>query len=272
MDMTIPVNLHKKLDNLKKLLREYGKLAVAFSGGVDSTFLLKVAVEELGNNVIAIYVDSPLQPQREKEAVRQLIRSVGAEIDILSLNELSHSAFKNNPPDRCYHCKGLIFDNIIEITHLKGISIIADGSNYDDTKDYRPGMKALQQRKIKSPLQEVELSKDEIRTLSKEYGLPTWDKDALACLATRIPFGEAVTADKLLKVDKAEEYLTKSGFRNVRARYLGDTVLIEVREDQVIRFKNQDLFIRMEKKMRDIGFIHIEIAPEGYKQGRMNPE
>jgi pyridinium-3,5-biscarboxylic acid mononucleotide sulfurtransferase len=270
--MAISGDLLKKLDKLKKLLRGYKKLAVAFSGGVDSTFLLKVATEVLGNNVIAIYVDSPLQPQREKEAVKQLIRSLGAEMDILAVDELSHSAFQNNPPDRCYYCKGLIFGNIIEVAHLKGISIIVDGSNYDDTHDYRPGMKALKEHKIKSPLLEAGLSKEEIRILSKEFGLPTWDKDALACLATRIPFGEAITKDKLMMVDKAEEYLTKSGFRNVRARYLGDTVLIEVREDQVLRLRNNKFYKKLEQRMNNIGFSKIEIATEGYKQGRMNPK
>lgn len=270
--MAIAVQLQKKLDNLKDLLKGFGKLAVAFSGGVDSTFLLKVAVDVLGDDVIAIYVESPLQPKREKEAVQKLIRKIGAEMDILSVNELTHKVFQNNPPDRCYHCKNLIFSNIIEVAHLKGFSVIADGSNKDDTKDYRPGMKALKERGIKSPLQETGFTKEEIRILSKEYGLPTWEKDALACLATRIPFGEAITSEKLLKVDKAEEYLTDLGFRNVRARYFGEKVLIEVRNDQVVRFDDKDLLNQLETRMKDIGFKKIEIAPEGYKQGRMNPK
>ncbi len=270
--MAITGDLQKKLDKLKTLLHGYGKLAVAFSGGVDSTLLLKVAIEELGNQAIAIYVDSPLQPHREREAVKQLIRSLGAELDVFPVDELNHIAFKDNPPDRCYFCKGVIFDNIIEVAHLKGINTIADGSNHDDTKDYRPGMKALKERAIRSPLQEAGLTKDEIRTLSKEYGLPTWDKDALACLATRIPFGEAVTPDKLRKVDKAEEYLSELGFRNVRARYFGDTVLIEVREAQVSRFQDKELFGELQKRMEEIGFSKIDIAPEGYRQGRMNPK
>ena len=270
--MTIKGNLKKKLDRLKAILKAYEKLAVAFSGGVDSTFLLKIAVDELGENAIAIYVESPLQPRREKEAIKEIIRNIGAELDVLSVNELNHEAFRNNPPERCYYCKGLIFGNLLEVAHLKGISNVVDGSNYDDSKDYRPGMKALKERGIKSPLQEAGLTKDEIRTLSRDYNLPTWDKDALACLATRIPFGETITTDKLIKVDEAEEYLIDQGFRNVRARYFGETILIEVRHDQVSRFKNSEFFNQIKEKMGKIGFNTIEIAPEGYKQGRLNPK
>lgn len=269
--MAISKSLDGKLKKLKKILKGYKKLAIAFSGGVDSTLLLKIAYEVLGENAIAIYVDSPLQPEREKKAVQELIRNLGAEMDVFSVNELNHSAFQENPPDRCFYCKGLIFDNIIEIAHLKGISDIADGSNYDDTKDYRPGTRALEERNIHSPLQEVELTKEEIRILSKEFDLPTWNKDALACLATRIPFGEPVTEEKLKKVDSAEAYLNQLGFRNVRARYFGEKVLIEVRKDQVDHLKDREVFKELEKKMENIGFSQIEIAPDGYKQGRMNP-
>lgn len=269
--MAVSKSLERKHNKLKKILKGYKKLAIAFSGGVDSTLLLKIACEVLGEHVIAIYVDSPLQPEREKKAVQELIRSLGAEMDVFSVNELNHSAFQENPPDRCYYCKGLIFDNIIEVAHLKGISDIADGSNYDDNKDYRPGNKALKERNIHSPLQEAELTKEEIRILSKAYGLPTWNKDALACLATRIPFGESVTEDKLKKVDSAEAYLNKLGFRNVRARYFGKKVFIEVSKDQVDRLRDRELFKELEKKMENIGFSQIEIAPDGYKQGRMNP-
>ncbi len=174
---------------------------------------------------------------------------------------------KRNEVYRCAEC-----GNIVEVAHLKGIDIIADGSNHDDTKDYRPGMKALRERAIQSPLQEVGLTKDEIRTLSKEYALPTWDKDALACLATRIPFGEAVTPDKLQKVDKAEEYLSDLGFRNIRARYFGDRVLIEVRVDQVPRLYDKEIFKELQIRMEEIGFSKVDIAQEGYRQGRMNPK
>jgi uncharacterized protein len=268
--MEVSNELEMKLEKLKYILKGYGKLAIAFSGGVDSTFLLKVATEVLHENVMAIYIDSPLQPDREKKEVHQLVRRLGAELHILSVDELEHSAFQNNPPDRCYYCKGLIFDSVLEVAHLKGIFIVADGSNLDDTKDYRPGVKALRERGIKSPLQEVDLTKEEIRTLSKAYNLPTWDKDALACLATRIPFGTAITRDKLLQVDKAEEFLLCKGFRNVRARYFGDTVRIEVRKDQVKLFENQLLKNEIAEQMQKIGFYRMEIAEEGYQRGPMN--
>jgi uncharacterized protein len=270
--MTSKSVLNRKLKKLKGILGEFDKLAIAFSGGVDSTFLLKVAYEVLGNKVMAIFIDSPLQPQREKAAVHKLIHDIGCEMLIMEADELHHPAFRNNPPDRCYYCKGLIFDNLMEVAHLRGIYSIADGSNRDDTRDFRPGAKALRERNIRSPLQEAGLTKDDIRILSREYSLPTWDKDALACLATRIPFGEAVTKEKLIQVDQIEGYLIEQGFRNVRARHQGKGVLIEVRKDQVSRLQSPEIIDGLEQKVKSAGFSRLKIAPEGYVQGRMNPQ
>jgi uncharacterized protein len=160
----------------------------------------------------------------------------------------------------------------MEVAHLRGIYSIADGSNRDDTRDFRPGAKALRERNIRSPLQEAGLTKDDIRILSREYSLPTWDKDALACLATRIPFGEAVTKEKLIQVDQIEGYLIEQGFRNVRARHQGKGVLIEVRKDQVSRLQSPEIIDGLEQKVKSAGFSRLKIAPEGYVQGRMNPQ
>jgi pyridinium-3,5-biscarboxylic acid mononucleotide sulfurtransferase len=258
-----------KLDNLKKMLSDLGRVAVAFSGGVDSTLLLKVAKEVLGDNAIGIYSDSPLQAARERKEVFSLAGLIGVELIVFKVDKLNHEAFRDNPVNRCYLCKGLIFDEILSFAHSRGFNILVDGSNFDDLKDYRPGAKALKERAVKSPLQEAELTKQEIRIISKYYGLPTWDKDALACLATRIPTGEVVNEKKLGMIDRAEEILVNKGFRNVRARHLGDTVKLEVKADQVSRLSSKSIFKEIVARMKEVGFAHVTINPEGYIQGSM---
>jgi uncharacterized protein len=266
----LPKELRVKLELLKNLLLKQERLAVAFSGGVDSTLLLKVAFDVLGVNMIGVYSDSPLQAARERKDAIILAKEIGAELIVFKVNKLDHEAFRNNPANRCYLCKGLIFDEILKISRSKGFNTVADGSNHDDLSDYRPGVQALKERDIKSPLQEACLTKQEIRSISKYYGLPTWDKDALACLATRIPTGEIVNEQKLGMIDRAEEILVNKGFRNVRARHLGDTVRLEVRTDQVLRLSSNPLFEEIVSEIKNIGFLQVVINPNGYKQGSMN--
>lgn len=262
--------LQGKLEKLIENLNQYTSITIAFSGGVDSTLLLKVAREVLGDKVLAIYVDSPLQPARERAAINQLAESIGSDLHILTMDDLDHEAFRNNPPDRCYYCKAYIFDQIIEISHLRGIMHIADGSNADDSLDYRPGAKALAERSVVSPLKKAGLTKQEVRDLSYYYGLPTWEKDALACLATRIPYGEPITIDKLSKVDKLEELLHNKGYRNVRVRYHFIRVSVEVRSDQVDHFRNSADLKLFSEEASKLGFRKVDIQESGYKQGRMN--
>jgi pyridinium-3,5-biscarboxylic acid mononucleotide sulfurtransferase len=266
----IPVDLQVKLDQLKNNLLKMKRLAVAFSGGVDSTLLLKVAHDVLGANAVGIYSDSPLQASRERNEVFMLAETIGVELIVFKVNKLDHKAFRNNPENRCYLCKGLIFDEILTIAHSRGILTIIDGSNHDDLSDYRPGAKALKERNVTSPLQEVGLTKSEIRTISKYYNLPTWDKDALACLATRIPKGEVINELKLGMIDRAEEFLVNLGFRDVRARHLGDTVRLEVRVNQVSRLSSKQIYEVVVSKMKELGFSFINIEPNGYVQGSMN--
>jgi pyridinium-3,5-biscarboxylic acid mononucleotide sulfurtransferase len=259
-----------KLDKLQDLLRTWNRFAIAFSGGVDSSLLLKVAHDLLGKNVLAIYCDSPLQASSEKIDAAILLNALGVKCLKISFNKLDHEAFRINPQNRCYYCKALIFDEIIKAAKSENIEIIADGSNFDDLSDYRPGAKALFERNIKSPLQDVKLTKEEIRALSSFFGLPNWDKDAMACLATRIPFGEEINSKKLSAIDQAEAILIKIGFRNVRTRHFGDLVKIEVRADQVNLLRSDSVFKKVVNQIKLLGFKYIEVASDGYQQGRMN--
>ncbi len=263
-------DLSAKLIRLKESLVAMDKIAVAYSGGVDSTFLLKIAYDLLRNKAIGIYVDSPLQPQREKQEAIEVAQLIQAEIYIINLNPLSKPDFKRNPDNRCYFCKGYIFDEILKTATAKGYQNVVDGSNHDDTGDYRPGKKALMERKIGSPLQEVGLTKEEIRFLSKEYDLPTWNKDAYACLASRIPYDVEITSERLNQIDKAEQLLRSKGYRDVRARYYGDEVRIEVRQDQVKKLQQEVKHKDMLKAIIRTGFTRVYIEPLGYQQGNLN--
>jgi uncharacterized protein len=259
-----------KIEQLKELLKGLEKPAIAYSGGVDSTFLLKIASIVLGDITAGIYIDSPLQPSGEKEEALQLAGDIGAKVFVVGANPLSIKEFRENYKDRCYFCKRYLFDIILKTAREKGYTTVVDGSNHDDKNDYRPGSKALQEYGIRSPLQEVGLTKEEIRKLSKLYSLPTWDKDAYACLASRIPFYQEITPTRIKQVDKTEKFLTKLGYRNVRARHFGEEVHIEVRRDQVKKLQKAIKKKDIMNAILNIGFTKVFIDPEGYRQGKLN--
>lgn len=263
-------NLKSKYNAVENILKEMGSVAVAFSGGVDSTLLLKIAKNVLSEKALAIYAESPLQPEREKHEVMNFADKLGVKLIGFQIDELQHDAFKSNPPNRCYYCKSLIFTKIEELAKKNNIEFVVDGSNHDDNSDFRPGARALKEIGVRSPLQEAGLTKEEIRELSRYLDLPTWDKDALACLATRIPYGEAVTEEKLRMIDRAEEVLINKGFRNVRARFYGDTVSVEVRNDQIKLFSDKSLYNQILTEIKSIGFSKMNIDPKGYRQGSLN--
>ncbi len=264
------MNKGEKLAYLKTLLKEMGEVTVAYSGGVDSTFLLKVATDVLKHKAKGVLAVSPTFPSREYERAIQVAESFGASISIIDTHELEDDNFVKNPVNRCYYCKSELFDSIAKMAEEHRFRNFVDGSNHDDLGDHRPGMKALKERNVRSPLQEAGLTKQEIRDLSREFGLPTWDKDALACLSSRFPYGESISREKLRMVDQAENFLADLGFRNIRARHHGETVNIEVDPGQLTQLLDSRTRRKVQEYMISIGYKNIHIDPEGYRRGKLN--
>jgi uncharacterized protein len=261
---------YAKLEFLISEVKKLGKVAVAFSGGVDSTFLLKVSHDAIGDNVIAITVHSSLHPHREYMEAVGFVNSLGIEQKIIEFNDSDLKLFSDNPSDRCYLCKKEIFKRILDEARNNGIIHVADGSNFDDLSDYRPGAKALKELNIISPLKDSGFTKEEIRFFSREMGLPTWDKPAFACLASRIPYGSKITVEKLNMIEKAEQYLFDLGFRQVRVRCHDETARIEVAPQDRIRFIDPVLMDNIYEAFKEIGFLYTSLDLKGYRQGSMN--
>jgi uncharacterized protein len=245
-------------------------LLIAFSGGVDSTFLLAVAHEVLGNRVVAATATSATYPSQEKEEAIQFAKERGIKHVVFESDEVSLPDFSSNSPNRCYYCKKLLSRELQRIAKDRAIKHIALAANLDDLGDYRPGMKAAEEMGLIEPLIEAQLTKEEIRYLSKEMGLPTWDKPVMACLASRIPYGEPVTEDKLNMVEEAEAFLTEIGFRQCRVRHHGPVARIEVGKSEIPKILERDLRERVVKKFKEIGFLHISLDLEGYVTGSLN--
>lgn len=263
----------KHQDFLKRLqsnLKKLGSLAVAYSGGVDSTFLLSVAHDVLKDKVMAITARSATFPEREFMEAFDFIRSAGIKHVVVKSDELKIKGFADNRPDRCYQCKVELFSKFKAVAARYRIQNIAEGSNIDDLGDYRPGTKAIKELGIISPLQDAGFDKDTIRKLSKKMGLPTWDKPSFACLASRFPYGEKITRNKLAMVDKAEQYLLNVGFKQVRVRHHGNMARIEVAESERRKFFDLKLMNDVNKKFREIGFAYCALDLQGYRTGSMN--
>ena len=262
--------LNGKLDRLKDYIRGLGSLAVGFSGGVDSTLLLFVAHEVLGDRAIAATSRAVFVPEREAGEAEDFCRKHGIKQFICRVNPLEIESCKYNHPDRCYHCKRMIFSEIIRIAKENGIEYVAEGSNMDDLGDYRPGLKAVEELKVTSPLRMAGLSKAEIRLLSKELGLPTWSKPAYACLASRFVYGEEITKEKLQMIDLAEQFLIENGFLQERVRLHGNLARIEVPEEDIPRLSSEAMRKAVYERFREIGFTYVSMDLQGYKVGSMN--
>jgi pyridinium-3,5-biscarboxylic acid mononucleotide sulfurtransferase len=260
-----------KINRLRSILLEMQKVVIAYSGGVDSSFLLKVAVDTLGaSNVKAVLAISPTYPSREYDRALETAKAIGVQVEIIRTKEVDDPKFVNNPVNRCYFCKHELFTKIAEHFETGRYTHMIDGSNMDDLSDHRPGKKALQEKNVRSPLQEAELTKDDIRRYSKDLSLPTWDRDALACLSSRFPYGETIDLKKLKMVDAAENFLSDLGFRNIRARHEKNSIRIEISPAQIKKIANDDIRMKIVSTMKSLGYKYVSIDLEGYRQGSLN--
>jgi uncharacterized protein len=258
----------EKVARLEASLRPLRKVVLAFSGGVDSTFLLAMLSKDPERKVIAVTALSSTHPQQEQTGARDLARLFSVEHREISGEEIHLEGFRTNPPERCYHCKKHLFAKIEEIRRQEGYEAVLDGSNADDLSDFRPGLKALRELEVRSPLQEEGLTKDDVRDLSREMGLPTWNKPSLACLASRIPYGTEITEEALTRIDRCEAFLMKRVRGSVRVRYHGALARIEVAPESLpVLVEEREALVRFFKEQ---GFTYVTIDLEGYRTGSMN--
>ncbi|MGI6161628.1 MAG: ATP-dependent sacrificial sulfur transferase LarE [Christensenellales bacterium] len=262
--------LQAKYDKLIQILKDCGSLLVGYSGGVDSTFLAKAAYDALGDNAVAITGLSASYSQRELKDARDFAKQIGIKHIELDSNELLKEEFLRNDTDRCYHCKKALFTEILNMADKLNMAYVAEASNIDDEGDYRPGLSAAAELKIRCPLREAGLTKDEIRLISKELGLPSWDKPAFACLSSRVPYGTRIDAEKLSMIERAESVLFDLGFKQPRVRHHGSVARIEVSKEEMAAVLKSDTANRIYLAFKEIGFDFTALDILGYRTGSLN--
>jgi uncharacterized protein len=263
-------HLAKRSDRLATILKGYGTLAVAFSGGVDSTLLLDVAHEALGPACLAVTARSASFPERERAAAAAFCRERGIEQIEIESEELDIEGFSHNPPNRCYLCKKELFSKMLALAHTRGIATIAEGSNLDDEDDYRPGLVAITELGIKSPLREAGLTKADVRALAQARALAVWDKPSFACLASRLPYGAQIDRDVLARIDQAETFLLETGLRQVRVRVHGDIARIETDAEGMDRLAEPQVRAAVVERLQTLGFPYVTLDLRGYRTGSMS--
>lgn len=268
--VTVTRKTEMKFDKLKDILGSMGRVLVAFSGGVDSTFLLRVARDVLSGNVLAVVAASETYPEKEREEAVRLAQKLRVSYKVIETKELDTVDFASNPPQRCYFCKKELFSKLKELADSEGIPYILDGSNYDDRVDFRPGAKAAEELGIRSPLKEAGLKKSEIRRLSRRFNLPTWDKPSLACLSSRFPYYTEIDRKSLRQVARAEAFLKKLGFKQVRVRHHDKTARIEIEPQEFSKIMARKVREEVVKSFKKFGYVYITLDLNGYRTGSMN--
>ena len=264
------IDIQKKKEKLILILEKYNSLIVAFSGGVDSTFLLCMANKVIQGNVIAVTAHSSIHPEREIEFTKKLTKSLGIKHLMIRSKEMSLPDFVANTKEKCYLCKKLLAQDLLKLGSEMGVSHIAHGANLDDLDDYRPGFKAAEEMGMIAPLLDAKMTKNDIRMLSKEMGLETWNKPSMACLASRIPYGVPIIDEALNKIDRAEEFILSLGFASCRVRYHNEVARIEVSPEDFKKTFDDKIRTAIISKLKEIGFLYISLDLEGYIQGSMN--
>jgi pyridinium-3,5-biscarboxylic acid mononucleotide sulfurtransferase len=262
-----PLSLEQKLHHLRQIFAAMDSVLVAYSGGIDSTVVLKVAYDQLGDSVVGVTAISPTFPAVELEIATRVAKEIGVRHELVQTDQLKIPAFTENDANRCFHCKTDLYQLLGRLRELRAPAVIVDGTNLDDLGDDRPGIKAAREWGVRSPLVEAGLSKSDIRTLAKNFGLSNWDKPAAACLSSRIPRGITITREKLSRVELAEEVLFAEGFRHCRVRDHGEIARIEVSQDELIRILEGERGTRISRRVKELGFRFVTIDLEGYRPG-----
>jgi uncharacterized protein len=262
--------LEQKLGSIKKIFSEMEKALIAYSGGVDSTLIAKIAYDVLGDRALAITAVSPSLLPEELEDARIQAAAIGIAHEVIETHEMDNPNYTSNPVNRCYFCKSELHDTLKPLALQRGYPYVMDGVNADDLRDYRPGIQAAKERGVRSPLAEVGVTKAEVRQLSKQLGLPWWDKPAQPCLSSRFPYGEEITVNKLQRVGRTELYLRRLGFSNLRVRSEGDTARIELPPEKIKEFVLTTDLPTLVSAFQEFGFVYVTLDLEGYRSGKLN--